>query len=205
MKISTIRLSMSVIGQINQLKEKYELKNQAEAVELVFNFIEKYGVDVKREFVNNTLDNLLITMARVDKKTSELQQLLINLEKSSDKSNKAIVSMLRHNEKNYLVPILLERQSASNQIVENNSYIQRENKALFEDTIKNKEKEVLKLQNLVDQLQFEIKRKQVSIDEGQRDLGVIKRHLKALKSQFKRSSLTGKYSLSITEKEYHKL
>ena len=205
MKISTIRLRMSVIGQINQLKEKYELKNQAEAVELVFNFIEKYGVDVKREFVNNTLDNLLITMARVDKKTSELQQLLINLEKSSDKSNKTIVSMLRHNEKNYLVPILLERQSASNQIVENNSYIQTENKALFEDTIKNKEKEVLKLQNLVDQLQYEIKRKQVSIDEGQRDLEVTKRHLKALKSQFKRSSLTGKYSLSITEKEYHKL
>ncbi|MDM1453895.1 hypothetical protein [Myroides odoratimimus] len=205
MKISTIRLSMSVIGQINQLKEKYELKNQAEAVELVFNFIEKYGVDVKRELVNNTLDNLLITMARVDKKTSELQQLLINLEKSSDKSNKTIVSMLRHNEKNYLVPILLERQSASNQIVENSSYIQTENKALFEDTIKNKEKEVLKLQNLVDQLQYEIKRKQVSIDEGQRDIEVTKRHLKALKSQFKRSSLTGKYSLSITEKEYHKL
>ncbi|MDM1494249.1 hypothetical protein HX063_02290 [Myroides odoratimimus] len=205
MKISTIRLSMSVIGQINQLKEKYELKNQAEAVELVFNFIEKYGVDVKREFVNNTLDNLLITMARVDKKTSEIQQLLINLEKSSDKSNKTIVSMLRNNEKNYLVPILLERQSASNQIVENNSYIQTENKALFEETIKNKEKEVLKLQNLVDQLQYEINRKQVSIDEGQRDLEVTKRHLKALKSQFKRSSLTGKYSLSITEKEYHKL
>ncbi|MDM1443726.1 hypothetical protein HX079_03990 [Myroides odoratimimus] len=205
MKISTIRLSMSVIGQINQLKEKYELKNQAEAVELVFNFIEKYGVDVKREFVNNTLDNLLITMARVDKKSSEIQQLLINLEKSSDKSNKTIVSMLRHNEKNYLVPILLERQSASNQIVENSSYIQRENKALFEDTIKNKEKEVLKLQNLVDKLKYEIKRKQVSIDEGQRDLEVTKSRLKALKSQFKRSSLTGKYSLSITEKEYHKL
>ena len=205
MKISTIRLSMSVIGQINQLKEKYELKNQAEAVELVFNFIEKYGVDVKREFVNNTLDNLLITMARVDKKTSEIQQLLINLEKSSDKSNKTIVSMLRHNEKNYLVPILLERQSASNQIVENSSYIQRENKALFEDTIKNKEKEVLKLQNLVDKLQYEIKRKQASIETGQRDLEVTKSRLKALKSQFKRSSLTGKYSLSITEKEYHKL
>lgn len=205
MKISTIRLSMSVIGQINQLKEKYELKNQAEAVELVFNFIEKYGVDVKREFVNNTLDNLLITMARVDKKTSEIQQLLINLEKSSDKSNKTIVSMLRQNEKNYLVPILLERQGASNQIVENNSYIQRENKALFEDTIKNKEKEVLKLQNLVDKLQYEIKRKQASIETGQRDLEVTKSRLKALKSQFKRSSLTGKYSLSISETEYHKL
>lgn len=200
MKITSIRLNKEIIDRINELKKEYELKNQSETIGFVLNFIDKYHINLKMEFHNQTIENILIGTNKTLKNLSLIEDNLEAHLIKNDKNTLLIIRMLRAFERDYLIPIKHQ------EFKKIEAKVAKELKEKYDREYDEKlaEKERVS-RGKIHALESELLREKHNFESIMKEKNGIESNYERLKSKFSKSSLTGRFSITLSELEYNNL
>ncbi|MDM1398857.1 hypothetical protein HX049_17075 [Myroides odoratimimus] len=207
MKYITVKIEKDCRDRLNVFRDKLGVSSQTEVLNMIFDFIEKYNVDLDKEFSNSALEQLVSSLNETLHIVELLNTKSDKILQQEDKNTTRVVKILQAQERDILKPILMRRieetvTKTTEEIISSEPFlsdIKQQNIVPVVD-VKKEEKQT----NELYVLERKIESLQDDLNRVNKQLEISKNRYSSLFSCFNKAVMTNRYNASLTEEEYRK-
>lgn len=207
MKITTVKVTQELRDRLELLRVRYDKNITRDVIEMLLDFVEKYNVDLDKEFSNSAMEQLVSSLNETLHIVELLNTKSDKLLQQEDKNTTRVVKILQAQERDILKPILMRRieetvTKTTEEIISSEPFlsdIKQHNVTPIVD-VKKEEKqsnELYLLQRKNESLIEDLERLNKQYDSS-------KNRYNNLLSCFNKATIANRYNASLTEEEYRK-